>query len=126
MENVYSVSCRLTYDPAITINDSMVETQFHYIVQESITNAIRHGRADRITVSLKKKRGIVHLEIEDDGTGIPDDVDPAEGHGSPHHAVPGECDRRDHKDREKQAGRDHGFMLLAAAVSAAGAAILIY
>ncbi len=81
MENVYSVSCKMKYDPSITINDSMVETQFHYIVQESITNAIRHGSAKRITVSLVNRRGIVRLEIEDDGTGFPDDVDPLKGMG---------------------------------------------
>jgi len=81
MENVYSVSCKMKYDSSITINDSMVETQFHYIVQESITNAIRHGNAGRITVSLTNRRGIVRLEIEDDGTGFPDDVDSLKGMG---------------------------------------------
>jgi PAS domain S-box-containing protein len=81
MESVFSVSCKLKCDPSITINDSMVETQFHYIVQESITNAIKHGKAGRIVVSLTNRRGFVRLEIEDDGIGIPDDVDPLKGMG---------------------------------------------
>jgi PAS domain S-box-containing protein len=81
MESVFSVSCELKCDPSFTINDSMVETQFHYIVQESITNAIKHGRAGRIVVSLTNRRGFVRLEIEDDGTGIPDDADLLKGMG---------------------------------------------
>ena len=81
MESVFSVSCELTCDPSITINDSMVETQFHYVVQEAITNAIKHGKAEHIAVSLKNRRGVVRLDIEDDGSGIPDDVDPLKGMG---------------------------------------------
>jgi PAS domain S-box-containing protein len=81
MENVFSVSCELTCDPSITINDSMVETQFHYIVQEAITNSIKHGKAGQITISLRNRRGFVRLDIEDDGSGIPDDVDPLKGMG---------------------------------------------
>lgn len=81
VESIYSVSFSLECDPAVTINDSMVETQFHYIVQESVTNAIRHGRAGSITVSLKRLRGKIHLVIRDDGTGIPAGVDDNKGMG---------------------------------------------
>ncbi len=81
VESIYSVSLDLQCDPSITINDSMVETQFHYIVQESVTNAIKHGRAQRITVTLKKVKGIIHLDICDDGIGIPDDIDSLKGMG---------------------------------------------
>ncbi len=81
VEGIYSVSFNLDCDPSITINDRMVETQFHYIVQESVTNAIKHGRAGSITVSLKKIRGKVHLGIRDDGIGIPADIDANKGLG---------------------------------------------
>jgi len=81
VESIYSVSFSLDCDPAVTINDSMVETQFHYIVQESVTNAIKHGRATGITVSLKRLRGKIHLAIRDNGTGIPAEVDTTKGMG---------------------------------------------
>ncbi len=81
VESIYSVSFDLDCDPAVDINDSMVETQFHYIVQESVTNAIKHGKATGITVSLKRIRGKIHLVIRDDGTGFPAEVDTDKGMG---------------------------------------------
>jgi PAS domain S-box-containing protein len=81
VESIYSVSFILHCDPSITINDSMVETQFHYIVQESVNNAIKHGKAGRITVSLKRIRGKIHISIRDDGIGIPADIDSHKGMG---------------------------------------------
>jgi PAS domain S-box-containing protein len=81
VESIYSVSCTLHCDAGLDINDSMVETQFHYIVLESVTNAIRHGRANHIDIALRKIKGQVHLAIKDDGSGIPPDVDPHKGMG---------------------------------------------
>lgn len=40
------------------------------IVQESINNAIKHGKARNIIVSLVYKTDVVTLAIEDDGTGF--------------------------------------------------------
>ncbi|MBN2159326.1 MAG: PAS domain S-box protein [Spirochaetes bacterium] len=81
IEGVYSVSCELRCDPGLAINDSMVETQFHYIVQESVTNAVRHGGARQVHIDLGKNKGQIRLSITDDGTGIPADVDPHKGMG---------------------------------------------
>ncbi|MBP7737348.1 MAG: PAS domain S-box protein [Spirochaetes bacterium] len=81
VEGIYSVSFTLNIDPAITINDSMVETQFHYIVQESVTNAIKHGKANTIAVTLNKNKGRIHVSITDDGIGIPSDIDSHKGMG---------------------------------------------
>ena len=39
------------------------------IVQESLTNAIRHGKAKNIDVSIKKNYGSINLLICDDGIG---------------------------------------------------------
>lgn len=81
VESIYSVQVTLKCDPGLTINDSMVETQFHYIVQESVTNAIKHGKAGHIILTLKKVKGKIHLSIKDDGTGMPADVDSHKGLG---------------------------------------------
>lgn len=81
VESVYPVKCLLEFDPRVDINDSMVETQFHYIAQESVTNAINHGFAERISVSLKQIDGQVHLIIDDDGIGIPEDIHLLKGMG---------------------------------------------
>jgi signal transduction histidine kinase len=42
----------------------------YLIVQEAINNAVKHGRARSITVTLRSNRALVSLSITDDGVGI--------------------------------------------------------
>ena len=49
--------------------DEDEEMAIYRIVQESLTNAIRHGRAKNIDVSIKKNYGSINLLICDDGIG---------------------------------------------------------
>jgi two-component system sensor histidine kinase UhpB len=48
--------------------------------QEGITNALRHGEAGRVTLSLAGTPGEVALELCDDGRGLPADGPPSDGH----------------------------------------------
>ena len=50
-----------------------VETAFYRIVQEALTNVIKHSRASRVSVLLRRKPDSVAAVIEDDGQGF--DVD---------------------------------------------------
>jgi len=45
-------------------------TQPSRIVQEALTNTIRHACATRVTISLRKHRGRVLPEVRDDGRGV--------------------------------------------------------
>ena len=47
------------------------------IAQEALNNAIKHGRADRISVSLRGTRGSVHMSINDNGVGFDAQTAPA-------------------------------------------------
>ena len=38
-------------------------------IQEGITNAIRHGKADKIWIVIKKEQSDIVLQIRDNGTG---------------------------------------------------------
>lgn len=49
---------------------STVETALYRIVQEAITNAIRHAKPTRITVRLWKEGAIIHAAVNDDGLGF--------------------------------------------------------
>lgn len=40
------------------------------IAQEALNNAIRHGRADKISLTLRGTRGSVHMSINDNGVGF--------------------------------------------------------
>ncbi len=51
----------------------------HRIVQEALTNALRHGRAQHAEVRLAATPGVLDLEVTDDGQGP--SGDDADGHG---------------------------------------------
>ncbi|HET9396162.1 MAG TPA: ATP-binding protein, partial [Nitrospiraceae bacterium] len=40
------------------------------IAQEALNNAIKHGRGDKISVSLRGAPGCVHMSINDNGVGF--------------------------------------------------------
>lgn len=48
------------------------ENVIYRIIQEGITNAIRHGHADRIRITAEKKDGILELKVKDNGIGCKD------------------------------------------------------
>jgi signal transduction histidine kinase len=54
-----------------------VETALYRIVQESLTNVVKHARARRVSILLARKEGSVKAVVEDDGRGF----DPAEQAG---------------------------------------------
>jgi signal transduction histidine kinase len=51
-----------------------VETALYRIVQESLTNVVKHARARRVSILLARKHGSVKAVVEDDGRGF----DPAD------------------------------------------------
>ena len=49
--------------------DNDEEEVIYRIIQEGMTNAVRHGKAKEIYISIAKERNILILIIEDDGIG---------------------------------------------------------
>ena len=54
-----------------------VEVGLYRIVQEALTNVLKHAQATTCTVRLVRRDDHVHLTIDDDGRGIESNVDPA-------------------------------------------------
>ena len=61
--------------------DSDEEDALYRVVQEGLTNAVRHGRADRIEVRITRNEDVVAVIIRDNGTGC---AKPQEGFGLRH------------------------------------------
>jgi PAS domain S-box-containing protein len=76
IHEVYGITCRFHYQRSILIDDISICTHIYYIVHEAIYNAIRHGKADRITIDLWYENNIVTLTTEDNGIGIQNHEDP--------------------------------------------------
>jgi signal transduction histidine kinase len=47
-----------------------VETALYRLVQEALTNVVKHSRASRVSISLVRKQNSVSAVIEDDGVGF--------------------------------------------------------
>ena len=59
-----------------------VEAAAYRIVQESITNVVRHANARRVGVDVRARDGVLHVRVEDDGPGSANDPEAARaGHG---------------------------------------------
>jgi signal transduction histidine kinase len=47
-----------------------IETALYRIVQESLTNIVKHARAGGVSITLGRKRSAVTVVVEDDGVGF--------------------------------------------------------
>ena len=64
------IYCETTIDAVNDAINGELATALFRIVQEALTNALRHAGATRVEIELGTKSGCVTLEINDDGTGI--------------------------------------------------------
>ena len=66
----FKVSCRFECPRPVLIEDNNVATHLYRIAQEATTNAIKHGRAQRIEIRLSSVPERITLAVSDDGVGI--------------------------------------------------------
>ncbi|MDB5312368.1 MAG: sensor protein [Gemmataceae bacterium] len=57
-----------------------VETALYRVVQEALTNVLKHASARRVSVVLQRSPGHVSAVVEDDGRGFDPESAPAAGH----------------------------------------------
>ncbi|MCP4714868.1 MAG: PAS domain S-box protein [Deltaproteobacteria bacterium] len=69
-ENMFTISCTFIYNEDITLGDRAVAVHLYRIVQEAINNAVRHGKAGQINVSLETVGAKCILTVKDDGIGM--------------------------------------------------------
>ena len=69
---LFKTICTFQCQLPVPIEDNSTATHLYRIAQEAISNAIRHGRAQRIEIGLSATRQHVILSVRDDGTGIVD------------------------------------------------------
>ena len=64
------IACKASIKGVDKISDTTRATAIFRIVQEALTNVIRHAAASRVNVSLKKKGHSLVVEVRDNGIGI--------------------------------------------------------
>ncbi len=66
------VRCVFESDSRVLVRDASTATHLYRIAQEAVSNAIRHGKAGRIDISLADHDGRRTLAVEDNGVGLPE------------------------------------------------------
>lgn len=65
-EEVYRVSCQLVTTGQVHVEDEAVAMHLFSIVREAVNNAMKHGRAGRVTIELDEGQ----VRVADDGAGF--------------------------------------------------------
>ena len=82
VEALFHCACKVSSHHAIHITDHAVAMHLYRIVQEAVNNAIQHGKARQITITLSVRReGGMILMVHDNGVGFPTDVAERRGMG---------------------------------------------
>jgi signal transduction histidine kinase len=78
---MFGVECRFECDSPVLVNTPGVASNLYRIAQEAVSNAIKHGRARSIVISLDASDAGLRLAVADDGNGIPDPLPEPKGMG---------------------------------------------
>lgn len=79
LERQWGVECALEATPANMPGSPQLEYEIHQLVREGVANAVRHGGATRIEVSLEAAADALSLVIADNGSGFPEPDDAGGG-----------------------------------------------
>ena len=78
---LFHMSCRFDCPRPVLVPSNAVATHLYRIAQEAITNAVKHGHARSVVVSLSRSRSRATLTVSDNGAGFPRDVRAVHGMG---------------------------------------------
>lgn len=81
ISNVFGVQCAFVCERPVYVDDDAAAMHLYRVAQESVNNAIRHGKAKRITVELELAGPKVLLRVQDDGQGFTEPRDGRPGMG---------------------------------------------
>lgn len=78
---LFGIKCTFTSNGKTPLDDATQVTHLFRIVQEAVSNAVKHGSASEVEIHLVGSKPHVRLRIEDNGSGFPDDWDQKNGLG---------------------------------------------
>jgi PAS domain S-box-containing protein len=75
------IECRFVCRVPVMLDDSETAGHLFRIAQEAVNNALKHARARRIHIQLDNEKGVLRLQVRDDGRGFPAGRKPRSGMG---------------------------------------------
>jgi PAS domain S-box-containing protein len=70
-QNRTRIRCQISLDPSDLKLDQELSTALFRILQEALTNVLRHAKATRVRFRLLKRDDVVVMTIQDNGIGVP-------------------------------------------------------
>jgi PAS domain S-box-containing protein len=70
-EGIFNIACRCRLRSPTSIVAPSAAVHLYRIAQEAISNAIKHGKASRVSVGFARRKGRAVLWVKDNGVGFP-------------------------------------------------------
>ena len=70
-EKMFRVRCAFDCPEIIKFNDHAAATHLFRIAQEAVSNAIKHGKAKKISIQMRELADGISVRVNDDGVGFP-------------------------------------------------------
>jgi PAS domain S-box-containing protein len=70
-EAMLGVRCQFLHDKSVSIKNPIEEKQIYRIIQEAITNAVKHGKAKNISIKLLSTKIGTVISVKNDGRNFP-------------------------------------------------------
>jgi signal transduction histidine kinase len=67
----FTINCECECPQAVILHNENSSMHLYHIAQEAVTNAIKHGKAKHIQITLTQTDKLICLTIVDDGIGLP-------------------------------------------------------
>ena len=78
---IYGLSCQFDCFAPVQVGIASTATHIYRIAQEAVANAVKHAKADAVSIRLRRTDVDLVLEIADDGVGIAPGIRRHEGAG---------------------------------------------
>ncbi len=81
VETVLGIAFQVVMSDTVSLPEPPIAIHLYRIAQEAVNNAVRHGQAQHIAIHLDTYQQGFRLTIDDDGIGLPDDMQAGPGMG---------------------------------------------
>jgi two-component system, LuxR family, sensor kinase FixL len=81
VEHTFRITCAFKCEEPVLLADNSVATHLYRVTQEAVNNAIKHGKAQNISIVLLRARDTITVSVRDDGVGFPDVLPEKKGMG---------------------------------------------
>jgi two-component system, LuxR family, sensor kinase FixL len=80
-QKLFNIECRLDAPQHIRFEDTTQLIHMYRIAQEAVNNAVKHGNASQVVITVIKTDSFIRLRISDNGVGFAEDWDGTGGLG---------------------------------------------